>query len=95
MTEKHPQFVFSNKIKWIETNYSLKNDAGLDYEDTDAYYVVSIIYKHRDSVAVFDGGVSAMGREFDVEKSPPPLTTSFARSKNLPSFLKAKKCRWW
>lgn len=68
MTEKHPQFVFSNKIKWIETNYSLKNDAGLDYEDTDAYYVVSIIYKHRDSVAVFDGGVSAMGREFDVEK---------------------------
>lgn len=68
MTERHPEFVFSNKIKWIETDYSLKNDAGLDYENLDAYYVVSIIYKHRNSVAVFDGGVSAVGREADAEK---------------------------
>ncbi len=87
LTAAHPEFVFSNKIKWAERECSLKNDAGLDYTDVDGYYVVSIIYKHRDSVAVFDGGLSSVGRKFDVDEIVASFDgelSSFTRPVELP-----------
>ena len=66
--EQNPNFIFSNKIISMDLTESLKNDQGLDYQFRDRCYVFSIIFKHLDSNAVFDGGLGYQGRTFDAER---------------------------
>ena len=65
--QENPNFIFSNKIFSVDTAETLKNDQGLNYENRDHYYSFSIIFKHVDSNAVFDGGFGFVNRKFDVE----------------------------
>ena len=62
-----PNFIFSNKIKSIETEITLKNDVGLEYVNLDKYYQTELIIKHKESVNVFDTAVQRCERQFDIE----------------------------
>lgn len=66
--EEFPQFVLSNKIKMVETEEHLSNDAGLQYSDLDRQYVLSIVVKEKGSPNVFDTFLFSEGRSLDVEK---------------------------
>ncbi|MDD4189147.1 MAG: hypothetical protein PHX37_03575, partial [Eubacteriales bacterium] len=68
LRKRFPEFIFSNKIKLIETEVTLKNDAGLDYSDIDRYAEVGLIVKHVDSVNIFDTFIGYAGRIFNKEQ---------------------------
>lgn len=63
-----PEFIFSNKIKLIETEVVLKNDENLEYINYDRSLILELIFKHVNSVNIFDSGVFYQGREFNVEE---------------------------
>lgn len=63
-----PEFIFSNKIKLIESEVTLKNDAGLDYVNYDKSVYLELIFKHVNSVNILDSGVLYQDREFDIDK---------------------------
>lgn len=65
--KEFPNFIFSNKIKSIETEVILKNDAGLEYINLDRNFQVELIMKHKDSINVFDTAVQRCERRFDIE----------------------------
>ena len=65
--EEFPEFIFSNKIKSIETETILKNDAGLEYINYDRLFTTELIIKDKNSVNVFDTAVARGDREFDIE----------------------------
>jgi PmbA protein len=50
----YPDFIFSNKIKLIETEISLVNEAGLEYINRDSSVEISLLVKHVESVSIFD-----------------------------------------
>ena len=66
--KEFPEFIFSNKIKLIETETSLRNDVGLDYVNYDKSVTLELIFKHANSVNIFDSGVFYHGREFNIDK---------------------------
>lgn len=68
MGSEFPDFIFSNKIKSIETECILKNEAGLEYINIDRYFEVELIIKERDSVNVFDTFIASAERVYDIEK---------------------------
>lgn len=67
--KEFPDFIFSNKIRLIETEVSLKNDAGLDYVNYDKTISLELLFKHVNSVNIFDSGVMQQNRDiFDIDK---------------------------
>lgn len=64
---KFPEFIFSNKIKLVETELVLKNDAGLDYRNIDRFAEAALIIKHVNSANIFDTFAGYAGRIFDTE----------------------------
>lgn len=68
LRKRFPEFIFSNKIKLVETELTLSNDAGLDYRNIDRYAEVGLIVKHVDSVNIFDTFVGYAGRTFNEEQ---------------------------
>lgn len=67
LSEQNPNFIFSNKLISIDLTTSLENDQGLHYECKDHAYIFSLVFKRKDSNAVFDGGVGYQSRTFDEE----------------------------
>lgn len=67
LREEFKEFTFGNKIKSIETEITLKNDAGLEYVNIDRYFEVSLIVKDIDSINIFDTMLAREDREFDTE----------------------------
>lgn len=68
LQKENPDFIFSNKLMSTDVTQTLKNDEGLFYENADREYIFSLIFKHRDSKAVFDGGIAMSSRSFDAER---------------------------
>lgn len=73
LRQDFPQFVFSNKLNWMEEEWRLHNDAGLDYRWQDAGAIISLLVRAQDSVNIFDTGLEAVYRDFD----PEALLTGF------------------
>lgn len=67
LSEQNPNFIFSNKLISIDLDIVLENDQGLRYEAKDHSYIVSLVFKRRNSNAVFDGGIGYQRRTFDEE----------------------------
>ena len=67
LSRENPKFIFSNKLFMVDVTETLTGEAGLRYEYKDRYYIFSVIFKHLDSNAVFDGGFGMEGRTFDTE----------------------------
>ena len=67
LRQEFQEFTFGNKIKSIETEITLKNDAGLEYVNIDRYFEVSLIVKDVNSVNVFDTMLAREDRDFDTE----------------------------
>ncbi len=87
-----PEFIFSNKIKLIETEVVLKNDIGLEYLNYDKSVFLELIFKHVNSVNIFDSGVFYQGREFDIDKileETRPQLKAFNNEVELPNLEKA------
>lgn len=68
LQERNPDFIFSNKLASRDATHILKNDAGLFYQASDREYTFSVVFKHKDSNAVFDGGVGMISRRFDAQR---------------------------
>ncbi len=68
MRMKFPEFIFNNKIILTQTITRLTNDAGLEYEDNDRIFVISMTVKHVDSANVFDTMVYGIMRSWDADK---------------------------
>ncbi len=68
LQERNPDFIFSNKLSSCDVTQTLKNDEGLYYEASDREYMFSVVFKHKDSNAVFDGGVGMSSRRFDAQR---------------------------
>lgn len=66
--QEYPDFIFSNKIKLIESEISLRNDTGLDYINYDRSIEVGLLVKHVDSVSIFDTAIVYSSRSFEVER---------------------------
>lgn len=65
--EQNPNFIFSNKLFMCDTTETLSNDSNLRYEYRDHFYQFFVVFKHKDSNAVFDGGLGCESRTFDAE----------------------------
>ena len=68
LRQEYPEFIFSNKMKLIESEISLRNDMGLDYINYDRSIEVGLLVKHVDSVSIFDTAIVYSSRSFEVEK---------------------------
>lgn len=68
LRRQHPDFIFSNKIKLIETEIVLSNDAGLDYCNRDRDIIVALLVKHVDSLNIFDTMIVSQSRSLDKDK---------------------------
>lgn len=65
ITKAQPEFNFSNKIRRTEVEVTLKNDANLDLAYNSSYLEYSLIFKHKDSANLFDGGVGYNGWKYN------------------------------
>lgn len=63
-----PDYIFSNKIKLIEREISLKNDKGLHYIDYNRFLTFEILLKHVGSLQIFDSALLYLDREFSPER---------------------------
>jgi len=68
LREKYTDFIFSNKIKMVETEIKLGNDAGLDYVNKDKSIEFGLLVKHVDSVNIFDSAVVYVSRSLEKEQ---------------------------
>ena len=66
--EEFPDFIFSNKIKSIETECILKNEEGLEYINIDRCFEVELVVKEKESINVFDTFIASVERVYDIEK---------------------------
>lgn len=88
LRNEYPDFIFSNKIKFIETETSLTNDLGLNYKNYDSCVNLEIIIKHKSSINVFDSGLINISRKFDKEtflREARKQLDAFTISKALPT----------
>ncbi len=60
-----PDFSFSNAVKLINYEERISNGRGLDLCYRDRIFVLSLLFKERTSVNIFDGFVSYAGRKYD------------------------------
>lgn len=67
LRKDYPQFTFSNKVKLIEETMILKNDAGLDYRSSDKFVEFVILFKHINSLSIFDSFILYSGRTYNVD----------------------------
>ncbi len=67
LSRRQPEFIFSNKILSLDITQTLTGEKGLSYEYRDRVYQLSIIFKHKSSNAVFDGGLWMESRRWDSE----------------------------
>lgn len=65
---KYPDIIFSNKVNLSKKTYSIKNDAGLDYEYSDGYYSFSILFKEKTSTNLMDMAFEGISRNYDEKK---------------------------
>ena len=67
LREKYPKFSFSHKVELIEIEESLVNDKGTNLVHKDRYIDVQLMYKHKDSKSLMDGGggIDARAMDFD------------------------------
>lgn len=92
LTKAYPDIIFSNAIYATEYTRSLTNDVGADLFDRDMAYIVGIIIKHKDSVAVFDTALSVETRGDFVEEAlaaAAAMLPYFTKNKPLPKAGKA------
>ncbi|KUO61424.1 MAG: hypothetical protein APF84_08960 [Gracilibacter sp. BRH_c7a] len=66
--QEYPDFIFSNKIKLIESEILLRNDTGLDYINYDRSIELGLLVKHVDSVSIFDTGIFYSSRSLEADK---------------------------
>ena len=68
MNKAYPDFIFSNKIYYTESNVDIKNSKGAHYRISVNELVIGLVYKHRDSTSIMDGfWFNAYYNEPDIE----------------------------
>jgi PmbA protein len=85
--KEYPDFIFSNKVKLVESEIRLKNDLELDYVNYDKSFLVELIVKHKDSVDIFDTAIVRMERDFkkdEILKEAKEMLTNFTILVDLP-----------
>lgn len=65
--KEYPDYIFSNKVKYIESEIRLQNDKGLDYLSCDKSINLEIVIKHKDSINILDSFLVYEGRELNKE----------------------------
>ena len=65
LRKEHPDFIFSNKINLTETNVSMSNDKNLKLEYSDKGIEGGVLYKHKDSSSLFEGGIICQERKYN------------------------------
>ncbi len=63
--KNQPDFSFGNKIKIVEKEISLSNDAGLDLSYKDNFLSIGLTFKENSSLSIMDGSVFATDRKYD------------------------------
>lgn len=91
--KEFPEIIFGNKIRLVETETSLKNDAGLDYVNYDKSVTMELYFKHVNSINVMDSFAVYESRDnFDVDKileELRPQIKAFNNPVELPNLEKA------
>lgn len=88
LRNEFPDFIFSNKLILRKTTTHLTNDIGLDYENTDCVFEISLTVKHVKSINIFDTVVARSMRTWDVEafmKESRDQLKAFNREASLPA----------
>lgn len=65
LRKEHPDFIFSNKINLTETRSVISNDRNLKLEYADRGIEAQVLYKHKDSSSLFEGGIECLERKYD------------------------------
>lgn len=65
LRREYPQFIFSNKIRLLESTVTLSNNAGLDYANHDRSIEIGLLVKHVDSISIFDTAILYQSRSLD------------------------------
>jgi len=60
-----PDFSFSNAVKLVNYEEHISNDSGLDLCYKDRLFMMTLLFKTRESVNILDGFVSYLGRKYD------------------------------
>lgn len=87
LRSEFPDFIFSNKMKMVETEISLSNSIGLDYVNYDKTIVYSLLVKHIDSVNVFDTYIARQSRKLENKEflqEARSMLKAFKNEKSLP-----------
>ena len=67
LRDKYPEFMFAHKLNLIETEDSLRNDAGTLLIQKDRYVELTLLYKYRESNNLMDGHGFVVGRHMDFD----------------------------
>ncbi len=87
LCKENPNFIFSNKISMIHSTQKLTNSEKTDLEFHDTYYNLSIVYKHKNSNGIMDGGIIASMRKFNCEnflKDAHEILSAYEKNAELP-----------
>lgn len=68
LRQEYRDFIFSNKIKLIESAIILRNDVGLDYANYDRSIELGLLVKHVDSISIFDTAIVYLDRSFEKDQ---------------------------
>lgn len=91
LRHEYPDFIFGNKMKMIEKEIILRNDAGLEYKNIDKCFNIELIVKEKDSVNIFDTDLSYIGRTFNKEGFIKLAKETIGNFKNKVELPKCKK----
>ncbi len=87
LSKENPNFIFSNKLAMSEITYKLSNSENLDYEFHNIHFDASVVFKHKNSNAIMDGGIGFGGMEYDIEKftqDAHEILSAFEKNAQLP-----------
>lgn len=91
LREEYSNFIFSNKMKLIEKEVTLKNDVGLDLKNIDRYFQTELIVKEKESINIIDTDLSANSRTFNKEDLLKLAKETLGNYTNIVSIPKKKK----
>ncbi|MBE6051052.1 MAG: hypothetical protein E7214_10485 [Clostridium sp.] len=91
LREEYSNFIFSNKIKLIEKEVTLKNDVGLDLKSIDRYFQTELMVKEKESINIIDTDLSGNARTFNKEDLLKLAKETLGNYTNMVSVPKEKK----
>ncbi len=68
LRNEYPDFSFSEFVASNEINVQIRNSEGLDLVYQDAFFNIQLILKEKATANLFDGGLSYLSRQVDIER---------------------------